>query len=552
MEGSGQNPAAAPAAAPAPPARPRSPQTRRQDGRAARKERAPSKHRAKPAAALARAGHSPPRRVAVNAPEPRRDPGGGALPDADGKDVQMATEPRGLCKPEIPFCLRVAEPPGLSLRVPRMPPAAVPPCRRAGSGAAAPVCVRAHSGCPCHRQAGQIAQPCCSSPRARPGAPFGNRTPSATFTDRQTSPWPPSPCNAPAQSWTPLPGPSSLLGAIVAQSSLARFTCTPPGLTSGTHGPAVPSRLLPLTPRGTLTQRRNPPRGRDGRGGGPGRAAGEDLRLHRRGRPAVPRLRGSVLPRGRASRAPSRAEPSRAEPTRPDPRRASGAAAEPAGPAMGCSSSARSRPQEPPPLPASSGANTLTSDDPDTVADQTQLDPAECVSLASDTNPGKQLPGEEASATILDAEGKTESVSKREEPEGTEPLPAGDEESSELPSVWREESRGPSPPAPEDAGAPSPGPAGDSGLVEGSDNSAVGVVEEVHTTEEDHLIEGNSCAFINSGNQNLSPGTSAWVPVALLRASNELLESEFGPGSLSNVRHRRMCLGKPWIYRSKL
>ncbi|XP_039936959.1 glutamate-rich protein 5 [Hirundo rustica] len=89
-------------------------------------------------------------------------------------------------------------------------------------------------------------------------------------------------------------------------------------------------------------------------------------------------------------------------------------------------------------------------------------------------------------------EGKTEPVSKREEPEGTEPMPAGDEESSELPSVWREESGGPSPPAPEDAGAPSPGPAEDSGLVEGTDNSAVEVVERVHTTEEDHLIEGET------------------------------------------------------------
>ncbi|KAF4798064.1 glutamate rich 5 [Turdus rufiventris] len=161
---------------------------------------------------------------------------------------------------------------------------------------------------------------------------------------------------------------------------------------------------------------------------------------------------------------------------------------------MGCSSSARSRPQEPPPLPASSGANTLTADDHGTTADQTRLDPAECVSLASEeTSPGEQLPGEEAPATILDVEGNTESVSKREEPEGTEPLPAGEEESSELPSVWREESRGPSPPAPgEDAGAPSPGAAEDSGLVDGSDSSGVEVVEKVHITEEDHLTEGET------------------------------------------------------------
>lgn len=205
-------------------------------------------------------------------------------------------------------------------------------------------------------------------------------------------------------------------------------------------------------------------------------------------------------------------------------------------------------------LKASSGANTLTAEDHETVADQTQLDPAERVSLASEeTNPGEHLPGEEASAMILDVEGKTDSVSKREEPEGTEPLPAGEEESSELPSAWREESRGPSPPAVgEDAEAPSPGPAEDSGLVEGSDSSVVEVVEKVHVTEEDHLIEGNICAFINSGDQNLPPGTSVWVVLTLLRASNELLESEFGPGSLYDVRHRRTWLGKPQIYKSKL
>lgn len=176
------------------------------------------------------------------------------------------------------------------------------------------------------------------------------------------------------------------------------------------------------------------------------------------------------------------------------------------------------------------------------------------MSLASEeTSPGQHLLGEEASATILDVEGKTELVSKREEPEGTEPLPAGEEESSELPSVWREESRGPSPTAPgEDAGAPSPGPAEDSGLVEGSDSSVVEVVEKVHITEEDHLIEGNICAFINSGDQNLPPGTSAWVLLALVRGSNELLESEFGPGSLYDARHRRMWLGKLQIYKSKL
>ncbi|XP_072707287.1 glutamate-rich protein 5 isoform X3 [Ciconia boyciana] len=170
---------------------------------------------------------------------------------------------------------------------------------------------------------------------------------------------------------------------------------------------------------------------------------------------------------------------------------------------MGCSSSARSRPQEPPPAAAaaagpppraSSGENTPTADNHETIADQTQLDPAEDVSLASEeTNPSKHPPGEEAVAVILAVEGKIDLVSKREEPEGTEPLPAGAEESSELPSAWREESAGPSPPAPgEDAGSTSPGPAKDSGLVEGSDSSVVEIIKEVHVTEEDHLIEGET------------------------------------------------------------
>ncbi|KAK4827496.1 hypothetical protein QYF61_018796 [Mycteria americana] len=158
---------------------------------------------------------------------------------------------------------------------------------------------------------------------------------------------------------------------------------------------------------------------------------------------------------------------------------------------MGCSSSARSRPQEPPPAAA---AGPPPRDDHETIADQTQLDPAEDVSLASEeTNPGKHPPGEEAVAVILAVEGKIDLVSKREEPEGTEPLPAGAEESSDLPSAWREESAGPSPPAPgEDAGSTSPGPAKDSGLVEGSDSSAVEIIKKVHITEEDHLIEGET------------------------------------------------------------
>ncbi|XP_035175493.1 glutamate-rich protein 5 isoform X2 [Oxyura jamaicensis] len=166
---------------------------------------------------------------------------------------------------------------------------------------------------------------------------------------------------------------------------------------------------------------------------------------------------------------------------------------------MGCSSSARSRPQEQPPgtgepLRASPGENTPTADDYETIADQTQLGPAEEVSLASEeTNLGEHLPRDEAAAVSPAEEEKIGSVRDREEPEGTEPLPVGSEESSELPSAWREESTEPSTPAlGEDAGSPPPGLAEDSGLVEGNDSSVVEIINKVHVTEEDHFTEGET------------------------------------------------------------
>ncbi|KAM6283086.1 glutamate-rich protein 5 isoform 1-T1 [Porphyrio hochstetteri] len=233
---------------------------------------------------------------------------------------------------------------------------------------------------------------------------------------------------------------------------------------------------------------------------------------------------------------------------------------------MGCSSSARSRPPEPPtaaagpPPRASSGENALPADDHGTIADHeavgdhTHLDLVEDVSLTSEkTNLGKHLPEEEAEAVILAVEGKIDSVIKREEPEGTEPLPAGAEETSELPSAWQEESNGPSPPEPgEDTGAPSPGPAEDSGLVEGSGSSVEEIIKKVHITEEDHLIEGNICAFINSGDQILPPETCRGVLLTLLRASHELLEPEFGLGNVYSVGSIRMWRGKPQTHKSKL
>ncbi|XP_072185279.1 glutamate-rich protein 5 [Excalfactoria chinensis] len=166
---------------------------------------------------------------------------------------------------------------------------------------------------------------------------------------------------------------------------------------------------------------------------------------------------------------------------------------------MGCSSSARSRPQEPPsssgaPTRASSGENSPIADDYKTIADQTQLDAVEGVSLASEELKwGEHLPGEEATAVTPALEPKIDLVPEREEPEGTEPPCEALEQSSELPSVWREESIGTSPPALRDnGGPPAPGPAEDSGLVEGSDSFVVEIIKKVDIAEEDHFIEGET------------------------------------------------------------
>lgn len=118
--------------------------------------------------------------------------------------LQVAAEPRGLCKPGIPFCLRVAETPGVGLSVcPSQSHGCIPqvfPCAgRAGGGAAAPVCVRAHPGMPKPRTA-SADNPALLLPS--PGPVWGSlQTPhtlslrftsSATFTDRRTSAWPSS------------------------------------------------------------------------------------------------------------------------------------------------------------------------------------------------------------------------------------------------------------------------------------------------------------------------------------------------------------------------
>lgn len=207
-----------------------------------------------------------------------------------------------------------------------------------------------------------------------------------------------------------------------------------------------------------------------------------------------------------------------------------------------------------PRLIASSGENSPIADDYQTVADQTQLDAVEGVSLASEElKLGDHLPGEEATAVTPALEPKIDLVPEREEPEGTEPPRVAPEQSSELPSVWREESSRTSPPALRDGGGPpAPRPAGDSALLEGTDSFVVKTIKNVHIAEEDHFIEGNICAFVHSGDQMLSPETCQGVLLSLMRVTREVLEPEFWPRGLSNAENIRMWLGKPQAHKCKL
>lgn len=176
----------------------------------------------------------------------------------------------------------------------------------------------------------------------------------------------------------------------------------------------------------------------------------------------------------------------------------------------------------------------------------------EGVSLASEElKSGEHLPGEEATELTPALEPKIDLVPEREEPEGTEPPHVAPEQSPELPSVWQEESTKTSPPALRDNGGP-PGPAEDSGLEEGSDSFVVEIIKKVHIAEEDQFIEGNICAFVNSGDQILSPETCQGALLSLVRATTELLEPEFWPRGLSNAEHIRMWIGKPQAHKCKL
>lgn len=64
----------------------------------------------------------------------------------------------------------------------------------------------------------------------------------------------------------PVPGVHPAAGLVCREGGqrgceVSSSPCHRGGLSPGAHGPAVPSRLLPLTPCGILTERTNPPRG---------------------------------------------------------------------------------------------------------------------------------------------------------------------------------------------------------------------------------------------------------------------------------------------------
>lgn len=128
--------------------------------------------------------------------------------------LQVATEPRGLCKPGIPFCLRVVENPGVRSSQ----------CHgcilqlflsREGwqRGCGSWLCTSTTPpGCPHHIQSVQTTQPCCSSPGSGLGLP--TETPqlqsqghklshiSRTGKHRRGS----KSSDTPAQTWTLVPG----------------------------------------------------------------------------------------------------------------------------------------------------------------------------------------------------------------------------------------------------------------------------------------------------------------------------------------------------------
>ncbi|XP_038248979.1 glutamate-rich protein 5 isoform X1 [Dermochelys coriacea] len=182
---------------------------------------------------------------------------------------------------------------------------------------------------------------------------------------------------------------------------------------------------------------------------------------------------------------------------------------------MGCSSSAQTqaedsnRPAAKPsdanglPKCATSDETFPTTEENETIPDQTKLDPMEEVDLTSEEiNPSENLPAEEPEVLIPAPAECVNSNYKRVDLDGTQPLaaeplegtgippPAGPAEGTGIPPpAGPAEGTGISPPAGPAEGTGIPPPAGP---AEGSVSPVTEILRKVQSNEEDQLIEGET------------------------------------------------------------
>ncbi|XP_034619244.1 glutamate-rich protein 5 [Trachemys scripta elegans] len=194
---------------------------------------------------------------------------------------------------------------------------------------------------------------------------------------------------------------------------------------------------------------------------------------------------------------------------------------------MGCSSSAQTQTQDssrPAAKPsdtnglqkcATSDENFPTTEENETIPDQTKLDPMEEVDLTpGETKPSENLPAEEPEVLIPAPAECVNSNYKRVDLEGTQPPPAGPAEGPGIPPpAGPTEGPGIPPPAGPTEGPGIPPPAGPTegtgilpparpaegtgisppaGPAEGSVSPVTEIVRKVQSNEDDQLIEGET------------------------------------------------------------
>ncbi|XP_067393142.1 glutamate-rich protein 5 isoform X2 [Emydura macquarii macquarii] len=163
---------------------------------------------------------------------------------------------------------------------------------------------------------------------------------------------------------------------------------------------------------------------------------------------------------------------------------------------MGCSSSAQTQDSKRPAAKpsdtnglqkcATSDENSPTTDENETIPDQTKLDPMEDVDLSpEETKPSENLPAEETEVLIPGPAECVNSNYKKVDLEGTEPLAAGPPEATGS----LVEGTGILPPAGAAEGTGIPPPAG---VAEGSVSPVTEIIRKVQINEEDQLIEGET------------------------------------------------------------